>query len=52
MDKSRNEIDKSRDEIELPAELEIIMKEDKFKISDFLSKLNDYSAITDRGTKK
>lgn len=44
----RIEMDKSRNEIELPAELKIIMKEDKFKISDFLSKLNDYSAITDK----
>jgi len=44
----RIEMDKSRNEIEVPAELKIIMKEDKVKISDFLSKLNKYCAKTDK----
>lgn len=44
----RIEMDKSRNEIEVPAELKKIMKEDKVKISDFLSKLNDCCAITDK----
>ena len=35
-------------EIDIPAEFKRIMKEDKFKISDFLIELNKYSTITDK----